>query len=291
MFVYVPKVKAGPNETTRTFYCLNYDGEIYYIVAGGTYGEARNASSGVVINALDYFDVGQWSDGGFDFKVNRAFLFFDTSEIGFQSNVSTAVLSFYLKTDHSDTDFNITIQNGQPTYPHDPLEEEDYLHTLYSGDGGQLNTSNFVAGYNNITLNDTSWVNMEEVTRLCLRSSRDINYNEPSGDEYVSIYTREKGLSYAPRLIVTYQYWEKDEESTSGGDTGDGEPTSPIDIPEITVPKIPVWGYYLILGSVCIVALTSIFTKAPRSKHGPKGVKVKKTSKRYPKRNKKGRFT
>ena len=37
-----------------------------------------------------------------------------------------------------------------------------------------------------------------------LRSSRDINTDEPTGDEYITYNSYEKGSGYAPKLIVTY---------------------------------------------------------------------------------------
>jgi len=183
----------------------------------------------------------------------------------------------------------MTIQSGMPTYPHDPLETTDYNKTKYSGNYGSLSTSEVIIGYNNITLTDSSLVNTEGTTKLCLRSSRDIEGTSPDGTEYVIVYFAEEEV-HAPLLYVTYTYIPEEEGTSSGGDTGNGAKETTL--PEITVPKfhIPIWGYYLILGSVFVVALASLFSKAPRSKHGPRGVRVKKNQRRYPKRNKKGKF-
>lgn len=284
MFAYAPKVKALTKQATLL--SLTYDGEIH--LEGDNYTEVHDALMGDIYDSAESFSIGQIPT---PYGIKRDYLFFETKFVSGNSYVILdAKLSLYVGSDLSNTDFNVTVQNGQPTYPHTPLQTRDYDYSYYSGDGGSKNTTTITGvGYWNISLNGygKEWINRVGLIKLCLRSSRDINEVTPTGIEFVTFGSREIGEDQAPKLYVTYQ----EEEYPSSGDSGNGEPTSPIDIPEITVPKIPTWGYYLILGSVCVVALASLFTKAPRSKHGPKGVKVKKTSKRYPKRNKKGRFT
>jgi len=109
--------------------------------------------------------------------------------------------------DYSLVDFNITIQNGQPYYPHDPLQKNDYDTNLYTGDGGGINTSNYVEGnYNPIvfTVAGRSWVNKEGITKLALRSSHDINntYTPTTLNEFVWVSTVE-GIA-KPRLYVEW---------------------------------------------------------------------------------------
>jgi len=74
-----------------------------------------------------------------------------------------------------------------------------------------LNTSSFVNGYNDIYLNSDgkSWLNRTGLTKLCLRSSRDINGNAPTGNEYVTVYTTEQGDGYQPKLVITYRNQSK----------------------------------------------------------------------------------
>jgi len=123
--------------------------------------------------------------------------------------LDNATLSVYKKDDYSSTDFDITIQNGQPTYPHNPLQTSDYSKSLYSGNGGTLNTSRFGSGYNAIRLNDLAWINKTGVTKLCLRSSRDINGNAPTGNEYINVYSNEFLGMYPPRLVINYRNQSK----------------------------------------------------------------------------------
>lgn len=125
--------------------------------------------------------------------------------------ITNATVSLYKKTDSSSTDFNIVLQNGMPTYPHVPLQTGDYNKNHYSGNGGSLNTVNFVNGRNNITLTNLSWINASGLTKLCLRSSRDISGTAPTGTEYVIVYSREKTgfIDYNPQLIITYRNQSK----------------------------------------------------------------------------------
>jgi len=107
--------------------------------------------------------------------------------------------------------FNLIIQNGQPTYPHIPMKNGDYYYNYYTGNGGSISSSEISGteySAHNVTLTSDGlqWINKEGVTKLCLRTSRDINKNKPSDNEYILIYSYEKGSNYAPKLIVTYSY-------------------------------------------------------------------------------------
>ncbi|HVQ01734.1 MAG TPA: hypothetical protein VMT57_09515, partial [Candidatus Thermoplasmatota archaeon] len=123
------------------------------------------------------------------YYIHRGFVFFNTSALPSNAIIDNATLGLYKSSDSSATDFLITIQNGQPTYPHDPPQTGDYSKTHYSGNGGTLNTSGFGNGYNNISLNNDgiSWINRTGWTKLCLRSNRDINGTTPTGNEYVTV--------------------------------------------------------------------------------------------------------
>ncbi|HIH28831.1 MAG TPA: hypothetical protein HA260_03400, partial [Thermoplasmata archaeon] len=71
------------------------------------------------------------------------------------------------------------------------------------------NTSRFSSGYNAIRLNDLSWINKTGVTKLCLRSSRDINGNAPTGNEYINVYSNEFLGMNPPRLVINYRNQSK----------------------------------------------------------------------------------
>ena len=197
-------------DPTLTVESLSNDG---YISSSNTnYNTARNASSGTVNSSATYLSIGQKKVSGFPgtYYIYRGFVFFNASALPSNAYLDNAILSLYKKDDYSVTDFLLTIQNGQPTYPHNPLQSTDYNKTHYSGNGGSLNTVNFTTGRNNITLTNLSWVNKTGLTKLCLRSSRDINGNTPTGNEYVNVWSHEAaGINDWPKLVIIYRNQSK----------------------------------------------------------------------------------
>jgi len=121
------------------------------------------------------------------FNVWRPAVYFDTSELPDDAVVISAVLHYRGSVDLSAADFNITIQNGQPTFPSDPLVVGDFLYTQYSGDGGSFNTAAFIVGDNPIQLSEEGlgWISTTGTTKFILRSDEDINSSAPAGNEYV----------------------------------------------------------------------------------------------------------
>jgi hypothetical protein len=201
--VAVLEVEAAVN--SRVFTSQSSDG---YIWSGweASYTIAQNTSSGSVDDTGANYNVGQRYDAGNGYYVSRGFLFFDTSTIPTGATVTNATLSIRIVYDNSATDFNLTIQNGQPTYPHQPLQPGDFGRTHYSGDGGSLNTSTTsVSAYNNITIiaGALTWIQTDGTTKLCLRSSRDISATTPTDQENIGFNGAESG--YAAKLYVTYE--------------------------------------------------------------------------------------
>ncbi len=144
-----------------------------------SYSDARNSNGGIIDTT--FIEIGQ-QDTGSVFHISRGFVFFDTSSIPDSATIDSAVLSLYGHQDLSAEDFSIIVQNGQPTYPHDPLVENDYNRDHYSGNGGSFNTNSFITdGYNDINLNSDgkSWINKEGTTKFCLRNDNEINNNAP----------------------------------------------------------------------------------------------------------------
>jgi len=205
---HIPTSRAVTIEETRTFTSQPYDG--YIEGTAYSYTEARTQPTGTVLDEAPFIVIGQINESGpeFIYRVRRTFLLFDTDIIPDAADITEVKISLYLYDDYSTIDFNITVQNGQPTYPHSPIESGDYYYIRYLGDGGQLNTSMLTSGYNNITLNNDgrSWVQLDTVTKLCLRSSRDINAEAPTVtglQEIIQFYTVEGG--HAPKLYVSYE--------------------------------------------------------------------------------------
>jgi len=172
-------------------------------------------------------DVGQtFADIPFDiYDIQRIALIFDTSAIPVGATIISAIIYLYCWNSAEGTawfvagyggkllciaDFDIVVQNGQPTYPHIPVVEADYNYTYYSGDGGSVNTADINEGsFNTITLNSTgrNWINKGGITKLLLRSQRDIDstpdVTEPRTISFISSdFTSPSG--YIPKLVITY---------------------------------------------------------------------------------------
>jgi hypothetical protein len=186
--------------TTTSFNSKTSDGNVYS--SSTSYTTAHNASTGTVYDTGTDFGIGQYWNNP-NYQVMRGMLLFDTSAIPAGATISSATLYFYGETDNSTTDFNITVCNGQPTYPHDGLQTADYALSNYPYyGGGSLSTSSFTtSGFNSISLT-TSYVTKGGTTKLALISNRDISGTTPTGYEYVVIYSAES--AHVPYLSVTY---------------------------------------------------------------------------------------
>ena len=200
---FLPTAEADLTDSS-TFTSSTSDGYINYPEAA-TYSTAHDSLSGQVQDSTQQPFLGQLYAS--TYYIFRGFLFFDTSAIPNLAVVDEAILSLYVTQNNTSTDFNVTVQNGQPTYPHDPLVAGDYYYDHYSGDGGSRNTTEISEiGYWNITLSETGedWVSVTGTTKLCLRSSNDIDSVAPTGEEYIAFYSADFDFDHAPKLYVTY---------------------------------------------------------------------------------------
>lgn len=113
------------------------DGCIY--ANNAVYATAQAAATGTVADGASTFDIGQTLDG--TYQVDRGYLFFDTSAIPDGAAISSAILYLRIQDDVSDANFDLTICDGMPTYPTDPLAVGDFDKTHYTSGGGIVNTS------------------------------------------------------------------------------------------------------------------------------------------------------
>jgi len=198
-------------DPTLTAYSSDSDGRCFKF--DPVYNTCWTSTTGSAEYSLDYTKIGQYqSSVPAWYNIFRSFFFFDTSSIGESGEIESATLNLYGKTDQSVVDFDITIQDGQPTYPHDPLVSGDYNKAHYSGDGNDtFNTASFSTGaYNVITLDadGESWINKTGDTKLCVRSAREISGTapgSPDNPEWVDVYTTDyTGTSRDPYLYIIY---------------------------------------------------------------------------------------
>lgn len=186
-------------------------GDGHILVNNSDYDTARDASSGSVYTSYTYTYIGQFYMFIEEpmYTVYRSYFYFDTSDIGSGDTINDATLYLWGVIDGSYTDFNIVIQDGQPTYPSSTLQASDYNRTYYSGTGSSYSTS---GGWSTISYNDIDLTEAGEgmitkagTTKICVRSSRDISGSDPTQGEYVRAYTSDySGETRDPYLYVDY---------------------------------------------------------------------------------------
>ncbi|MGA1864137.1 MAG: DNRLRE domain-containing protein [bacterium] len=143
-----------------------------------------------------------------NYEIFKGFLSFDTSGIPYDATITSATLSFYGKAKHIDPgeeNFNIQVYESVWT---EPLWNPDWGAT--SGTiRGSLSTNDFAINQKNtITispLNANYLVTKGGTTRIALVSSRTISAQQPSGNEYVEIYSSNAvDPNVRPKLDLTY---------------------------------------------------------------------------------------
>jgi hypothetical protein len=163
------------------------------------YADARQAPIGDLLRDTPIY-LGQ-SAG---VEIDRLALIFDTSAIPVSAVITAARLLIFEEADSSFTDFDITIQRCIPPTPHIPVVLGDFDMLQYADDGGSLTTFGLGAGWFSVPFNPLglTWINKGGITKLMVRSSRDIAGLWSGANEYIRI-TGPAGADF-PRLEVTY---------------------------------------------------------------------------------------
>ncbi len=189
-----------------TFYSTTADGQVWG--SNTSYITAHVAATSVA-DFYDTLSIGQ-SNVSRIYSIYRSAVFFDTSSLPDDVYITSATLSLFGFVDDSDTDFDITVVDGSSLIP--PLALSDYgLLRGQTISGGVFNTAGFsMSGYNDIQLNAAGmgWISKTGMTKFGLRSSLDIDIDDPTGRENVAVISSEfvEGEAYSPRLVVTYAY-------------------------------------------------------------------------------------
>lgn len=169
---------------------------------------------------VSYVRVWAWDDDDpgdevAQIRLARSYLFFDTAGLPDDIVVDSALLKLYVAGKKTEMgNFDVIIQGGMPSYPHEPLWYSDYYYNNYSGDYGQLNTASMSLGqYNDWTLTaqGETAINKTGTTKFILREElHDQDDLVPSYGDYtwrdneIAYYAYEKGNGYWPQLVVTY---------------------------------------------------------------------------------------
>ena len=189
-----------PNiNTTASDGQVTSNGYAVYATARGLVNADNVYKVATTTNVKHSFAAGQY-------WINRPVFYFDTSSLsGFA--VTAGTLNIYnIGKDDGDSE-SIQIQEGMPTYPHDPLVAGDYDLTNYAGNGGTKTINSFVYNaYNVVTLSagGLAMINTSGMTKLMIRTTGDINNVAPAGKNTVSWYTAEQGGATIPYLVLTY---------------------------------------------------------------------------------------
>lgn len=154
------------------------------------------------------------------FLLHRLGLIFDTNGIPTLTKRSDIILlSAYLRTyiysvgpDISSE--KLVIQSGLPDYPSTPVIATDYDYSKYSGNYGELALFG-LSGFQNISINDLSFIQRGDYTKMMLRTSDDIANTCPGmmevktvelGVTSIGVEKTTLELEFAYRLSVNYAY-------------------------------------------------------------------------------------
>ncbi|MBA7590460.1 hypothetical protein ES708_32580 [subsurface metagenome] len=113
----------------------------------------------------------------------------------------------YATTQPLKLDFDVVVQDGQPDFPHDPIELTDYYRKWYLGNYGQIKASELpIDEWGDIILNSRGLdrITLGGVYKVLLRSSRDMGDIPPykaENEERINI-NMNTGYDYDPRLVI-----------------------------------------------------------------------------------------
>jgi len=143
----------------------------------------------------------------------RGALYFDTSTIPKDAEITSAKVYLFGSDDYSTTDFNLALAGIEQSDLNTPITTYDYdtlrmSTTIF----GNINTSSWdTIGYNEIVLNADGMKHIlgNAVTTFAVRSEEDINMSEPTGNEYVSFWSGEiqgeiAGVKGPPYMVIDY---------------------------------------------------------------------------------------
>lgn len=146
--------------------------------------------------------VGQTYTGS-SYNLFRTYLLFDTSALS--GTVTAAKFVLYMLLDNSVTNFYHNVEDGQPTYPSNPVVTSDYNKSLYSGTYMNVDCTTLSTGsYQDLDFNDVSTVVMGSITKHDLRSNREIAGTVPTGLEWQAFEGPTHVGGNDPKISITY---------------------------------------------------------------------------------------
>ncbi|MBA7549626.1 hypothetical protein ES705_42116 [subsurface metagenome] len=184
----------------ETFIARTTDGDIRTPTLIYNYLLAHDGTRARVVDTSETFGIGQFTTAG-QYLILRAGLFFDTSSIPSASKIISASLYFRTKYSYG-WDNEFVIVSGDDLS--EPLQIHHY-HDLLDDTAslGSTPQIEWKTRYT-ITLNDLGLakINRQGVTKLALRTRRDIDTIPPTAWDHTYIYASES--RYKPYLTITY---------------------------------------------------------------------------------------
>jgi len=191
------KPPYGP-EKTICFETSMYDGLNHWT---WNYSETRNAAEGYHPWPEIYQRTEFIQEGYTLYDVARLFVGWDTINLKYDCEIVSAYIKLHCTYSSLDERFNVIVMNGQPTYPHIPLEFGDFQLSKYSGIGGkQLSgpEGSFIINLNDLGI---SWINKEGYTKFAI-----LNENDFLGIQ--ALFLEVMGFSWTahtPELHIVYK--------------------------------------------------------------------------------------
>lgn len=188
-----------------------------FAIVSGSWADVHDASVPPICDVHDseyelVAAVGFISGSPSYYYIDRAFLYFDTSEIEVGATIDEAILALFLNGKVEDNAGYATLHvvEGVQASPLECADWGKHLDKVVSA--GSVAFADWVSGgYTPIVLNaiGRSWINKGGITKFCLRLVSDIDDTPPPGILYaaengIAIYSAEKGVLYCPRLSLTY---------------------------------------------------------------------------------------
>jgi len=181
------------------------DIRIYYIMAETDDGHVwgQNADYEIAHSTgsatLELLYIGQkLSDS--TYYVYRSFLKFDTSTIIDTNQIIEAKLYLYQYSDYSTDDFYFRVQKWTGDTPINISDFTEFDGINY--DDGLKGSSNWGSAWNYINITDFSLINKTGDTKICLRSSEDIEESPPTTLEYFGFRDYNAFLEVTPYLEI-----------------------------------------------------------------------------------------
>jgi hypothetical protein len=215
----------SPDATPRPFAIAasGDDGQMYKV------GNSYPPSSGPYPDVTGALRVGQRRLGSspYTYYKYRSYVRFNTTSIPDAANIVAAKLRLYIQVNKVGSVWTIQVRDKAWG---DTLEAGDW-----DGTGtirGSRLTSYLPAPPNYIEIDiDPAAIVVDGYTEFEITSSRDINGNQPTGDEWILFYALDAALGYEPVLIVTYDFGPESEVFESYGVAGKVSIEAPADAP------------------------------------------------------------